>query len=171
MRYLAMMAVTVASLGFSGCAEEPEAAEAPPMEQPATDAPVPVDDMMKVVAAPSLQWAPIQPEGFDPGMQIAVLYGDPAVPEQPYTIRLRFEDGYRFPAHYHPKTENLTVLSGTFLLEMGAEASENLKTYTAGDYLYLPPYQPHYGGAKGVTEIQLHGVGPFEIMLGAPPAA
>jgi quercetin dioxygenase-like cupin family protein len=69
---------------------------------------------MKHAAAAALQWAPIQPEGFAPGMEIAVLSGDPAVADQTYTIRLRFKDGYRFPAHYHPKTENLTVLRGRF---------------------------------------------------------
>lgn len=169
MRYLPMLA---AATLLSACAPEPEA-EAAPAEQPAAAAPAaaaPVDNVMKTVAAPSLQYGPIQPEGFAPGMQIAVLYGDPAVPDQPYTVRLRFEDGYRFPPHYHPRTENLTVLSGTFLLEMGDEASENLKTYGPGDYLYLPPNQPHYGGARGTTEIQLHGMGPFDIILAKPAA-
>ena len=128
-------------------------------------------ETMKSTAAASLQWSPIQPEGFDAGMEIAVIHGDPAVADQPYTIRLRLKDGYRFPAHYHPKTENLTVLSGTFLLAMGETASDNLQSYGPGDYLYLPPLQPHYGGAKGVTEVQLHGVGPFEIKLAKPGAA
>jgi ribosomal protein L16 Arg81 hydroxylase len=40
-----------------------------------------------------------------------------------------------------------------------------LKTYAPGDFLYIPAKMPHFGGAKGVTEIQLHGIGPFEIML------
>ena len=159
----------VALLGLTACANEPDAEAAPAEEPAAATAPATVDNVMKTVSGP-LQWAPIQPEGFEPGMEIATLYGDPAVPDQPYTIRLRFEDGYRFPAHYHPKTENLTVLSGTFLLEMGATASDNLKSYVPGDYLYLPPNQPHYGGATGQTVIQLHGEGPFEIKLGAPPS-
>jgi quercetin dioxygenase-like cupin family protein len=170
MRSLARMALVATTVSLIGCAEQPAAEPAPAETAAAAPAMEHVDNVMKAVAAPGLQWGPIQPEGFDPGMEIAVLYGDPAVPDQPYTIRLRFQDGYRFPAHHHPKTENLTVLSGTFLLEEGAVASENLKTYGPGDYLYLPAMQPHYGGARGATEIQLHGVGPFDIRLGAPPA-
>jgi quercetin dioxygenase-like cupin family protein len=107
-------------------------------------------------------------QGFDAGMEIAMIHGDPAVADQPYTIRLRFKNGYRFPAHFHPKAENLTILSGTFLLAMGDTPSEDLQSYAPGDYLYLPPLQPHYGGAKGATEVQLHGVGPFEIKLAQP---
>jgi quercetin dioxygenase-like cupin family protein len=118
----------------------------------------------------SLKWAPIQPPGFDAGMEIAVILGDPAVPNQPYTVRLRFGDGYRFPAHYHPKAENLTVLSGTFLLKMGTTPGGELTAYAPGDYLHIPPEQPHYGGAKGATVIQLHGEGPFEIILAKPAA-
>jgi quercetin dioxygenase-like cupin family protein len=127
-------------------------------------------DAMKAVAGHALQWSAIQPEGFDAGMEIATLSGDPSVPDQPYTVRLKFKDGYRFPAHYHPRTENLTVLKGTFLLGMGDTPSDQLATYGPGDYLYLPPLQPHFGGAKGETEVQLHGVGPFEIKLAKPGA-
>lgn len=123
---------------------------------------------MSAKSAATLEWAPIQPTGFDPGMEIAVIQGDPAAANQPYTVRLRFKDGYRFPAHYHPKAENLTVLSGTFLLSMGTTPDEKLQTYAPGDYLHIPPSQPHYGGARGPTVIQLHGEGPFDIILAKP---
>jgi hypothetical protein len=60
------------------------------------------------------------------------------------------------------------VISGTFLLGMGAQASEKLTSYAAGDYILIPAEMPHYGGAKGETVIQLHGIGPFEIILATP---
>lgn len=126
---------------------------------------------MKATAAKSLEWSPIQPTGFKPGTEIAVIHGDPAVADQPYTVRLRFPDGYRFPAHFHPKAENVTVLSGTFLLRMGATESGELTTYMPGDYLHIPATQPHWGGARGTTVIQLHGEGPFEILLAKPAAS
>lgn len=126
---------------------------------------------MKATAATSLEWSPIQPPGFNPGTEIVVIHGDPSVPDKPYTLRLRFPDGYRFPAHYHPKAENLTVLSGTFLLRMGATESGELKAYMPGDYLHVPATQPHWGGARGTTVIQLHGEGPFEILLANPAAS
>ena len=125
-------------------------------------------DMMHATPAASVEWAPIQPPGFDPGMEIAVIHGNPDAADQPYTLRLRLPDGYRFPAHYHPRAENVTVLSGTFLLAMGARPADSPTAYAPGSYLYIPPEKPHYGGARGATVIQLHGVGPFEILLAEP---
>ena len=126
----------------------------------------------QIVRVSELEFADIQPEGFDPGMKIASLLGDPSVADEPYVIRLSFEEGYRFPPHYHPKAENLTVLSGELLLAMGEMADESqLQSYTAGDVLHIPPTHPHFGGAATETVIQLHGVGPFEILLVNPPTA
>ncbi len=120
---------------------------------------------MKAVAGTSLTWTDMEVPGFNPGMKIAALVGDPSVADQAYTVRLKFPDGYRFPAHYHPKAENVTVLSGTFLLEMGPNPTGKTTTYMPGDYLFIPPTMPHSGGATGETVIQLHGMGPFEILL------
>lgn len=125
----------------------------------------PADAMLEVTGA-SVEFSPLEVPGFDPGMELAVLHGDFTVADEPYTLRLKFPAGYRFPAHWHPRAENLTVLSGTFLLAMGEEEDwEALKQYEPGDYLYIAPEKPHYGGAEGETVIQLHGVGPFEINL------
>lgn len=116
-----------------------------------------------IISSGAIEYAPIELPGFDSGMQIAVLSGDPAG-DGPYVIRLTFPDGYRFPPHWHPMTENLTVLEGTFLLAMGESADESaIVEYSPGDYLYIPAEHPHYGGAEGYTEIQLHGMGPFDI--------
>ena len=126
----------------------------------------PAEPAHAMVPAAQLEFTDIQPEGFEPGTKIATIHGDPSAADQPYVIRLSFPDGYRFPPHYHPKAENLTVLSGTFLLAMGKKADESkLQSYAPGDFLYIPPENPHYGGAKGETVIQLHGMGPFEVLL------
>lgn len=125
---------------------------------------------MEVSAAKALQWTDLEVPGFDPGMKLAAIHGDPAAADQPYTLRLQFPDGYRFPAHWHPNAENLTVLSGTFLLAPGAEETDQFTEYAPGDFLHIPGRNPHSGGAKGVTVIQLHGTGPFTINLGAPPS-
>lgn len=120
---------------------------------------------MSVTSAHSVTFADIAVPGFDPGMQIAVIHGDPNA-AGPYTIRLSFPAGYRFPPHFHPMAENLTVLSGTFLLAMGDRADDSkLQAYGVGDYLYLPPTNPHFGGVREATVIQLHGQGPFTINL------
>lgn len=123
------------------------------------------DVAMTIVDADAIEYAPMEVPGFETGMEIAVLSGDPSA-DSPYVLRLTFPDGYRFPAHWHPKTEDLTVIQGTLLLGMGDAMDESaLEEYTAGDYLHIPAGNRHFGGASGWTEIQLHGVGPFEIKL------
>ena len=118
-----------------------------------------------MIMADDLEFAAIEIPGFDSGMEIAGLYGD-FTAEGEYALRLSFPDGYRFPAHFHPMDENLTVISGTLLLAMGDTVDESqLVAYGPGDYMILPAEHPHFGGAKGYTVIQLHGTGPFEIIL------
>lgn len=124
----------------------------------------PAGDDMTMNAAAGLAFQPLEVPGFKSGMQLAVLHGDPAG-KGDYTIRLKFPPGYTFPAHFHPNAEHLTVLSGTFLLSMGEKEGGALHEYQPGDFLYIPPRKPHYGGAKGETVIQLHGIGPFDIKL------
>lgn len=118
-----------------------------------------------MVMADAMDFEPIEIPGFASGMQIAGVVGD-FTKEGPYVLRLSFPDGYRFPAHYHPMDENLTVVSGTLLLAMGEEEDEDsLASYGAGDFINIPAEHPHFGGASGETVIQLHGMGPFEIMF------
>lgn len=121
---------------------------------------------MSDVAAADLEWGDIEVPGFAPGMKIAAIHGDPSVDDEPYTLRLAFPDGYMFPPHWHPRAENVTVLEGTFLLSMGEAFDESeLVSYGPGDYLFIEAENPHFGGAEGRTVIQLHGVGPFDIMV------
>ena len=126
---------------------------------------------MSAVPAASITWTDANIPGFPPGMKMAVINGNPDAAGALYTLRLSFPDGYRFPPHWHPMAENLTVLSGTLLLAMGERVDESkLKAYGAGDYLNIAGSKPHFGGARGATVIQLHGQGPFAINLvgGAP---
>ena len=138
-----------------------------PMPPPAVAAaPAAVDGAeMGVIAAGGLKWTALEVPGFKPGLEMAAIHGDPSK-DGDYTLRLRFPAGYSFPSHWHPNGEHVTVLRGSFKLGMGTkEDPSELKTYAPGDFLYIPAKMPHYGGASGVTEIQLHGIGPFEIKL------
>jgi len=119
-----------------------------------------------IVTAEAVAFAPIEIPGFDSGMQIAVVHGDPNAETGDYTLRLKFPAGYSFPVHWHPMAEHLTVLSGTFLLGMGNTADEAaVQTYQPGAFLYIPGEHPHYGGVEGETVVQLHGQNPFKIVL------
>lgn len=120
---------------------------------------------MEIVPSTGLKWAPLEVPGFKSGIQMVVIHGDPSGAGD-YTLRLRFPDGYTFPSHWHPNGEHVTVIRGTFKVGMGARAVPGaVESYKAGDFLYIPGKMPHFGGATGTTEIQLHGVGPFAINL------
>lgn len=128
------------------------------------------DSVFATTTASTLKWDPIQPPGFDKGAELTVVRGDPSAAGKPYVIRLRFPDGYRFPPHWHPVAENLTVLEGQFLVAMGEKADESrLVTYRPGDFVFVAAKHPHFGGARGQTAIQLHGVGPFDIVVVGSP--
>jgi uncharacterized protein (TIGR02246 family) len=124
----------------------------------------PAGDEMTMNTAAGMTFQPLEVPGFKSGMQLAVIHGDPNG-KGDYTIRLKFPAGYTFPAHFHPNSEHLTVLSGTFQLAMGEKEGGMLRDYAPGDFLYIPAKKPHYGGAKTESVIQLHGIGPFEIRL------
>jgi uncharacterized protein (TIGR02246 family) len=121
------------------------------------------------VAASGITWNDFSSPGFDPGVKIAVLHGNPAA-KGDYVLRLRFPAEYKFPVHWHPGGEHLTVLWGTFMLGMGSTNDwTTVRTYSPGDFLYVPARHPHFGGAgRSITVIQLNGEGPFQLFLGTP---
>ena len=134
------------------------------------DTPTPEASRVELRTAKVLIWTDLNVPGFAPGATMAVVHGDPGA-NRDYIIRLRFPAGYRFPVHWHPNSEHLTVLSGAFLLAMGNTSDESkLKTYGPGDFIYAPARMSHFGGARTATEIQLNGNGPFAINLGVAPA-
>jgi quercetin dioxygenase-like cupin family protein len=104
------------------------------------------DPEFRSVTDQDIEWNDYQPPGFGPGLKIAVIHGDPSVPDEPYTIRASFTDGYIIPAHIHPLAENLTVLSGTFMLAMGVDRDDSkLVGYRPGVFLYNTRGHPHNG--------------------------
>jgi len=140
------------------------------VDAPNTTTPLPAmaTEMGDAQLTPSstLTWTPLSVPGFDPGVMLAVVNGDPSK-AGPYTLRLKFPAGYRFPVHWHPNAENVTVLSGSFQLAMGNTADwSQIKIYGPGDFIYAPPRHAHFGGAQTETVVQLHGTGPFAINLG-----
>ena len=124
------------------------------------------DPEFRTVTDRDLVWQDYEAPGFEPGVKFALVHGDPSVPDEPYTIRASFIDGYIIPPHYHPTDENLTVLSGTFMLAKGVEwDASKLKAYRTGDFIYFPAEHPHYAKARGPTVVQIHGIGPYDTIL------
>jgi anti-sigma factor ChrR (cupin superfamily) len=108
------------------------------------------------------------PAALPPGAKLAVLEGDPTK-KGLYTMRLQMPDGYKIPPHHHLQVEHVTVISGTFNLGMGEKFDETAgNEMPAGTFGFLPPTMKHFAWAKGETVIQLHGMGPWEIIYVNP---
>ena len=115
-----------------------------------------------VVTPDKVQWGPA-PAIFPQGAQMAVLAGDPGKAGA-FTVRLKVPDGYRIMPHWHPTAENVTVLSGEFRVGMGNKFDEtSLTTLPAHSLVVMPPHHNHYAMAKGETEVQVSGMGPFKL--------
>jgi hypothetical protein len=98
------------------------------------------------------------------GAQMAVLEGDPAGSTGDFTIRVKLPDGYRIAPHWHPKRENVTVISGNFKVGMGDTFdAAKMNTFPAGSFAYLDPSMHHYAMAMGETVVQVHGTSPLQI--------
>jgi anti-sigma factor ChrR (cupin superfamily) len=120
------------------------------------------DDMKMPVNASQLEWAPA-PNFVPEGAEISVLSGNPSK-DGPYVLRMKIPAGYKVPAHHHPTTEMVTVISGDFHLGMGDKLDEEKGVLlTAGGYAEAPASMSHFAWAGSPTIIQIHGQGPFAI--------
>jgi len=119
-------------------------------------------DGAALFVADDIQWMD-GPPSLPKGAKIAVLEGDPAK-EGPFVFRVKVPDGYRIPPHTHPKTERVTVISGTFHIGMGNTFDANAaRAMPAGTYGHWAPGMKHFVWVKGETIIQFHGDGPWTI--------
>ena len=108
------------------------------------------------------------PAVFQPGAKMAVLQGNPGA-AGPYTVRLKMPDGNRIMPHSHPTTQNVTVISGTFHLGMGAKFDDTAGAeMPAGSFGFLGPRMKHFAWTTGETEVQVHGMGPFKLVYVNP---
>ena len=113
--------------------------------------------------APALKWGPA-PAVFPAGARMAVLQGDPSKAGEIFTIRLRFPNGYVLPPHTHPTPEYVTVIRGNFLAGMGEDFSQAALTrFDAGDFTTMSATMAHFAMARGITEVQVHAIGPFAL--------
>jgi quercetin dioxygenase-like cupin family protein len=143
---LAAMSLATVALGRTAARQVEEAVFFPPAE---------------------IQWKD-GPASLPSGAKVAVLEGDPTK-EGPFAMRLKLPDRYRIAPHTHPKTERLTVISGTFRLGMGERFDEKaLRAMPAGTYGYWPAGMKHFVQVQGETVVQLHGIGPWQLVYVNP---
>ena len=120
------------------------------------------DDMKMPMNGKDIKWGPAPPF-FPKGAEFAVLSGDPSK-DGLYVVRLKMPAGYKIPAHHHPTTENVTVVSGNFHIGMGDYLDEKKGIeLTSGGYGEAPAKMNHYAWVTSPTIVQVHGQGPFAI--------
>ena len=128
--------------------------------------PVQAQEHAHTVAMPEmLKW--VEP-GTLPGARLAVVQGDPSK-EGLFVYRLKMPAGYRIPPHLHKASENVTVLSGVFVIGVGEKFDQGSgRSYRSADSS-IPPNHPHFAWVDGQeTVVQVHGVGPTDLRFVNP---
>jgi quercetin dioxygenase-like cupin family protein len=146
-----LIAALAVALSFAAAADEAKKpAAAKPMKKEAIS-----------LNAADLKWGDAPPN-FPKGAQLVVLYGNPGA-KGAFALRFKMPDGYKIAPHWHSQDEQLTILSGTFILHMGDSMDAPAHTLDAGAFHFLPAKMHHAAEAKGETSLELHGNGPFDI--------
>lgn len=98
-----------------------------------------------------------------------VISGNPEAQGAPFVIRIHNYDNQVLPPHWHPGDEHIVVVKGTWYLAAGDTWDRSaMREMNVGDYVFVPKGMRHFGLSKGETVVQIHGVGPFRIVLADP---
>jgi len=132
------------------------------MKQAGSSSAMPASAEKNAFTPDTIQYGPA-PSFMAPGAQLAVLEGNPMAASGDYTARIKMPDGYRIAPHWHPKRENVTVISGTFKVGMGDRFDEgSMMSFPAGSFAYLDPDMHHYAMTSGEVVVQIHGESPVQ---------
>ena len=107
-----------------------------------------------------IKWEPM-PEMLvqGDGAQFALISGD--MKTGPWVIRFKFPAGYAVQPHTHDEIENVTVLSGTVNMGMGAKFDKATTTpISAGGFFSMPGNHAHYVYFTEPTTVQVHSSSP-----------
>lgn len=111
-----------------------------------------------IVTPDTAKWQPVP--GFK-GWQMAPVVGDPSKPGAYYAYLLKAPAGGQAPPHYHKMTENVTIISGTFMVGLGDTMNvAAMKTFGPGTVVSVPAGVHHYAMAKDATLLEVSGIGP-----------
>ena len=115
-----------------------------------------------VFTTEAIQWGDAPPV-LPAGAKMAVLKGDPAE-EGIFTARLLMPAGYKIMPHWHPASENVTVMSGTAWLGTGSTFDKTrAQKLPPGSYTSIPPRHQHFAWAETECVIQLTAMGPWQL--------
>jgi hypothetical protein len=104
-----------------------------------------------------LVWKPLIP-----GVEMAIVSGDPDKKGGLYVIRIRSKGDVKVPPHWHPTDEHITVLTGSFLIARGDKYdTSKLSEMKVGSHSLMPATIPHFGLHKAGNVVEVYGEGPF----------
>jgi quercetin dioxygenase-like cupin family protein len=144
---------------------------------PAKEAPARASSSAMIVQPGSEKWGDVPAAAMvgTPSVEIggtlkvAIIQGDPMTAGRTYTLRLSCSDGAKIAPHWHPTTENVTVIQGAAGVGMGSKWDDAaLKEVPTGGFFWAGPHTNHYAQCKGDTILQVHGVAPFLINFVSP---
>ena len=116
-----------------------------------------------IVQVDALKWGPGS-AALPTGAQGAAVVGDPTK-EGAYVVRMKLPAGYKIPPHMHPNDENVTVISGMFHFGVGDKFDESKgQAIKPGGFVQATKGVKHYAWASQETIIQLHGIGPQNLI-------
>ena len=119
-------------------------------------------------AAPAIGLTEWKPGSIVPGSAAMRLLGDPTKHEM-FAVRFRYPDGGWIAPHWHTATVRITVLSGTFVVGMGAVVdSTKVQAYGPGSFVVLEAGMNHFEWFRGETTLHVEGVGPFRTVFVNP---
>lgn len=105
-------------------------------------------------------------EEIAPGVERALLHGNPEAVGELFTFRLRVTGTFEMEPHTHPVPEHMTVLSGRFFVGIGEVMDRTSAVeYGPGSYLMIDAEVPAYMWTEGATVVQIHGVGPLRTVF------
>jgi hypothetical protein len=121
------------------------------------------------VQAKPLKWMDGAAVGLPPGSQLAVVSGDPSK-EGMFVVRAKLPANYSVPPHHHPTDEKVSVKSGGPLsYGMGDKIdTSNAGTLNKGYHVTMQAQMNHWVTASAPTEIEVSGMGPFQIVYVNP---
>ncbi len=119
------------------------------------------DGMVLLKDDAAASWGP-PPAALPKGLEFSVLSGNPDKPG-PFTLRIKMPANFVIAPHTHATSENLTVLSGSIVHDMGDTLVRNRgKTLDTAGFVFLPGNTPHsLWTNEQPAEIQVTGTGPF----------
>jgi quercetin dioxygenase-like cupin family protein len=111
-----------------------------------------------IVTPDNAKWQPV-PQ-FK-GWQMAVIVGNPSTAGAYYAYLLKAPAGGTAMPHFHGKTENVTVISGTGMFGLGDTVNvSKMMTLGPGTVISIPAGTHHYAMAKTVLVLEISGIGP-----------